>query len=140
MHFKDIFVGIDSSEESDGFLCLCEIGEMRIGNDEGDFKDFFDAVTTCEDERGNSGGSNGRGDSVSFLIEIDLDMPFSPCLGGSETTSTTAHVTKGSLARAVSSSTTDTRNTSDSSSSTPRFGRSLFLADSVKEVIPGDQL
>ena len=134
MHFKDVFVSIDSSEQSDGFLCLCKIGEMGIGNDEGDFEDFFDAVTTSEDERGNSGGGNGRGDSVSFLIEVDLDMPFSPCLGGSETTSTTAHVTEGGLSRTVSSSTTDTRNTSNSSSSTPGFGRSLCLADSGERV------
>src|SRR5579859_1017866 len=34
MDFENILVCINSSEESDSFFCLCEICEVRIGNDE----------------------------------------------------------------------------------------------------------
>lgn len=125
MDLEDIFVRINSSEESDSFFCLCEVCEMGIGNDERDFENFLNAMSTSEDEGGNCSGGNSRGNGVTLLIEVDLDVPFSPCLCGCETTSTTAHVTKGSLSRAVSSSTTDTRDTSNSSSSTPGFSGSL---------------
>lgn len=92
---------------------------MGIGDDEGDFEDFRDSVTSGENERWDCGGCNGRGNSISFLVEVDLYVPSSPGLCRCESSTSTAHVTEGSLARTVSSSTTNTRNTSNSSTSTP---------------------
>jgi hypothetical protein len=61
-------------------------------------------------------------------------VPLAPDLGRSEHASGTAHVTESSLSSAVGSSTRDTRNTGDSTSSTPGLGTGLvtgLLGDSV---------
>jgi hypothetical protein len=121
----DVRVGIDAPEEGDGILCLGEGNEMGILDDERDFKDGLDSVTTGHDKGGDGGGRDGRNSGVSLFIEVDFDVPFAPGLGGSETTTATAHVAKGSLAGTMSSSTADTRDTSDSSSCAPGFCRSL---------------
>jgi len=129
MHFEDILVSVDAPEESDCFFRLCELREVGVGNDERDFKDFFDAMSASEDEGRNCSGGDSRGNGVAFLVEIDLDVPFSPCLCGCETTSTTTHVAEGSLSRAVRSSTTNTGDTSNSSSSTPGLSRGLEVSN-----------
>jgi hypothetical protein len=88
---------------------------VGIFNVERDFKDGLDPVTTGHDEGGDSGGSDGRDSGISLFIEIDLDVPLAPGLGGSKTPTTTAHIAKGSLAGSMGSSTTDTGDTSNSS-------------------------
>jgi len=140
MHFEDILVSVDAPEESDCFFRLCELREVGVGNDERDLEDFFDAMSTGKDEGGNCSGGDSRGNGVAFLVEIDLDVPFSPCLCGCETTSTTTHVAEGSLSRAVRSSTTNTGDTSNSSSSTPGLSRGLEVSNFPCWAIPGDQL
>jgi len=82
-------------------------------------------VSTGHDEGRDGGGSEGRGNSVSLLVDIDLSVPSSPGAGGGEHSSTTAHVTESSLSSTVCSTTGDSGNTSHSSTSTPRSGRCL---------------
>jgi hypothetical protein len=59
------------------------------------------------------------------LVHADLAVPSSPGLGGGEHSTTTAHVSEGTLASTVSTATRYTRNTRDGATSTPRFGRRL---------------
>lgn len=95
-NLDDISVGVEGLEESDGLLGLGE-GLSGILNNKGNFLDFLDAVTTGENERGESRGSKGRNNSKAALVLVDLDVPFAPSLGRGEHASTTAHVTEGSL-------------------------------------------
>lgn len=50
----------------------------------------------------------------SLLALVDLDVPLAPDFGRSKHTARSTHVTKGSLTGTVSTTTRDTRNTSDS--------------------------
>jgi hypothetical protein len=120
-YFCNISVCVDIVKKRDSLLSLLELSEMGIRNDKGNLKNLLDSVTTSEDERGNSSSGNGRCNGVTLLVEIDLDVPFSPGLGGGKAATSSAHVSKGSLAGTVSSSSTDTRNTGYSSTSTPGF-------------------
>jgi hypothetical protein len=87
----------------------------------------LDSVTSGHDEGGDGGGSDGGYGGISFFVEVDLDVPLAPGLGGSETTATTAHVAEGSLAGTMGSSTTDTGDTSYSSACAPGLGRGLDM-------------
>jgi hypothetical protein len=92
----NVGVRVEALEKSDGLLCLGE----RLGgvlDDERNFLDLLDAVATGEDQRGQGGGSESRDNGKAALVLVHLDMPFAPGLGGCEHTSTTAHVTEGSL-------------------------------------------
>lgn len=94
----DVLVGSELLEEGDGVLGLLESLEASIGDDEGDFGDGLDSVSTGKNERGQRGGGKGRGDGEASLVEIDLSVPLSVDLVGSEHTSSTAHVSVSSLA------------------------------------------
>jgi hypothetical protein len=67
-------------------------------------------------------------------VNADLPVPPPPGLGGGKHPSSSAHISKGSLASTVGSSSRDTRNTSHGSAGTPRFGGCLMtgkLGDSI---------
>jgi len=114
----NINVGVDGLEESNGFLGLVH-GLDLLGEDKGNFVDLFNLVTTGKDKGGNSRGSQSRGGSVTLLVDVGLDVPFAPDLGRVEHATTTAHVTESTLTGTVSTSTRDTRNTSNGTTGTP---------------------
>jgi len=76
-------------------------------------------LTLGLDECGYTSSSNGRDQRVSLLVNIDVSVPTAPDLGGSEHATTSTHVTESTLARAVSTTTADTRNTGYGTSGTP---------------------
>jgi len=82
-------------------------------------------VATSKDEGWDSGGGDGRDDSVSLLVDVDLAVPAAPDLGRGKHASTTAHVAEGSLSGAVSSSTGHTRDTGDGATCSPGLGGCL---------------
>jgi hypothetical protein len=59
------------------------------------------------------------------LVDVHLAVPPPPGASGGEHSSTTAHVTKGSLSSTVCATTRHSWNTSNSSTSTPRSSRCL---------------
>jgi hypothetical protein len=145
----DIAVRTKCLEKRNGLLCLLE-GLDVIADNKGDLLDFFDAVAASEDERRESRGSKGRNGRKAALVLVHLDVPPAPSLRRCEHATTATHVSKGGLhrnklkfskkghyahlARAVSASTTDTRNTCDGTTSTPRLSRSLmasFFTDGI---------
>ena len=87
---------MEALEESDSLLSLGE-GLGGRGDDERDFLDLLDTVATGKDEGGEGRSSQGRDNGEPALVLVDLDVPFAPSLGRREHTTTTAHVTKGSL-------------------------------------------
>lgn len=94
--FDDVGIGVKGFEESDGLLRLGErLGFAR--DDEGDLLDLLNAMATGENEGWESRCGKGRDNGEATLVLVDLDVPFAPCLGRSEHTSSTAHVTEGGL-------------------------------------------
>ena len=83
-------------------------------------------ITLGHDESGNSSGGDCRDDSVALLGNADLAMPPPVGLGGGEHVTSAAHVTESTLARAVSSTSANARNTCDSTAGSPRFGAGLM--------------
>lgn len=67
----------------------------------------------------NTRCSNSRNEGITFLINVDAMMPASPWLGRGKHASTSAHVTKCTLTRTMSTTATYTRYTCHSSSSAP---------------------
>lgn len=104
------------------------LGSLNVEgvNNERKLRDVHNSVTSGEDKRSNSGGSQSRGDGVSLLVDIDSLVPLSPDLERSEHSTLTAHVTEGSLTGSAGTGTTNSRNTSDGSTSTPRLGGVLL--------------
>lgn len=111
-----------------------EGGEESLGglnvegvNNEREFGDVINVVTSGLNERSHSGGGKSRSDSVSLLVDVDLSVPFSPGSERGEHTGLSAHVTESSLARSVGTGTSNSRNTSNGTTSSPGLSR-VFLS------------
>jgi len=117
----DIIVSVEGLQQSNGLLGLINTFNELGVNDQRDFGNLVNLVTTGHDQSWDSGGSQSRGNSVSSLVDWDLNVPLSPGLGWCKHSTTTAHVSKSSLARSGSTSSRNTRDTGYSSTSTPRF-------------------
>lgn len=123
----NVVVGVDGLEESDGLLGLGQaLG--GVSNNEGDLLELLDAVTTGEDERGDSSGSQSRGGSVTLLVLVGLDEPSAPELGGGEHVTTTDHVTESGLTGSVGTTTADTGDTGNGTTGTPGLSRGLVTS------------
>jgi hypothetical protein len=62
------------------------------------------------------------------LVLVDLSVPSAVGLGWGEHTTTTAHVSESSLAGTVSTATSNTWDTCNSTTSTPRLSRGLVTS------------
>ena len=113
---------VEGGEESRSLLLVESV------NNEGELRDILDSVTTGHDEGTTSGGSEGGGDGVSLLVEIDLSVPLSPDLERSEHATLTAHVTESTLTGSVSTRARDSGNTGDSATGTPRLSGVLVTS------------
>ena len=82
-------------------------------------------MTTGHDEGTAGSSGESRSNSVSLLVSVNLSLPLSPDLEGSEHATLAALVTESTLTRAVSTGTGDTGDTCDGTTSTPRLGRVL---------------
>jgi hypothetical protein len=69
----------------------------EIVDDEWELWNVLDEVTSSHNKRGNGRCSEGSGNSMSSLGDIDLSVPSSPDFKWSEHSSFSAHVTEGSL-------------------------------------------
>lgn len=129
----DIGKGGNLLEDLDGLLGLLA-GLSLVGEDEGELGDLLDAVTTGKDEGGEGRGSQGTDNSVTTLVDRHLTMPAAPDLGGCKHTTTTTHITKGTLSGTTSTTTTNTGDTGNGTTGTPGLGRGLvtsLVTDSV---------
>lgn len=69
----NVRVGLDGLQELDGLLGLLErLG--RVGQDKGNLLDLLDSVSSGEDQRGKGRSSQSRGDGVSSLVLVDLQI------------------------------------------------------------------
>jgi len=120
-HSLDISISVEGLENLDSLLCLLDISEGLVVKDKGDLGDLLNSVTSSQHEGDGGGGSQSGYKGVSLLVLVDLSVPSSVSLSGGEHTTTTAHVTESSLTSTVCSTSWNTRDTSNSTSSTPRL-------------------
>lgn len=92
----DVLVETEVLKEVNDLLSLLE-GFNLVIEDEWEFADLFNTVTTGEDQWGLEGGSKGSCDGVTLLGHVDLTVPSSPGLEWSEHATLSAHVTEGTL-------------------------------------------
>jgi hypothetical protein len=121
----DIVESVELLEEGDGVLGLGDVLEGLGGDDEGDLGDLGDLVTAGHDEGGHGRGSEGRAEGEPLLVDVDLAVPLPVGLGGGEHATSSAHVTEGTLACPVGTTTRHAGDTRDGATSTPRLGRRL---------------
>ena len=130
----DIVVSTNGGEKRDGVLGLADRFNGVI-DDARYLGDLRDSVATGHHEGWEGRGSEGRHSGVSPLVDVDLTVPSTPDLGWGEHTSTSAHVTEGTLAGPRGTATWDTRDTCDGTAGAPRLGRGFhtrLLVDGVR--------
>lgn len=120
----DVLVGVQSLQSSNGVLGLFDRLQV-VGDNQWDFSNLFDSVTSSQNKGGDGGSSNGRSSGVLLFVVVHLDVPSSPDLGWSEHSTTSTHVTEGSLTGSVGTTTSNSWNSGDSSTGTPGFSRVL---------------
>jgi len=120
--FLDVGVGVEGLEDGDGDPGLLDVDEGAIFHDEGDLGDLIDSVSSSHDQRGGGRGGEGGGERISSLVLVHASMPSSIDLGGTEPASSSTHVSESSLTGAMSTTSWDSGNTSDSPTSSPRCG------------------
>lgn len=86
-------------------------------------------MTSSENERSDSGGSNSGCQGVSSLLEVDLSVPSSPDSERMSHSASTAHVTVGTLARSVSTRASHSWNSGNGSTGTPREGSGVHTRE-----------
>ena len=102
------------------------LGTLSIsGKNQRALRDLVNVVSTSHDKGRDSTGSQTGGDGIPLLAGVDLPVPLAPGLGGGKHAATAAHVSKGSLSRALGSSSIDTGNTGDGTASSPTCSRGL---------------
>jgi len=107
---------VEALEETGGLLLVEAVNnERKLGH-------VVDLVTASHNEGTASGSSESGGNSVSLLVGVDLSLPLSPDLEGSEHATLTAHVTEGTLAGTVSTGARDSWDSRNSATSTPGLG------------------
>ena len=129
----DVVEGADLSEDGDGGLGLLESLGGGV-DDEWELRDVVDNVTLGHGEGRNASSSDGGDSGVSSLSDVHSSMPVAPGLVWVEHSTASAHVSESGGTRSGSTTSSDSRNTSNSSASTPRFGRSLLTSFSGNSV------
>ena len=96
VHAEHIVEEPEGLEDGDGVLGLGDLAEVVVDNQR-QLREPADLVTSRENERHDAGRSDGRGDGVSLLLDIDSSVPSSPRVERSEHSSASALVAEGSL-------------------------------------------
>jgi hypothetical protein len=96
---SDLFEIISDTELLEDLEEIVSLLLVKSINNHGELSNIFNGVSTSHNERSASGSSEGRGNSVSSLVDVALGMDLSPDLEGSKHTGLSSHVTEGSLTR-----------------------------------------
>lgn len=117
LDLSNITVDVKFLEDGDGFLGLLDLLNVIL-DDNGELVGLVNLVTTGHDKGRKTGGGNGGSGGHSSHVKVDLSMPSSPDLGGGKESTSTAHVTEGTLSRSVGTTTTDSGDTGDGTAGT----------------------
>jgi len=107
---------------------------LNVREDQWNLRNVVDGMTSGHNQSrdGSCGKSGSNGESSLALV--DLSVPLSPSLGWGEHSSTSAHVSEGSLSGSLGSSSGNSWNSGDGSSSSPRDGTGLVTGVEVDGV------
>jgi len=108
-----------------GLLCVLEL----VVDNQWDLWDLVDSVTSSHDQSWDSGCGQSGCNCESALVDIDLSVPSSPDLDGAEHSTSSAHVSEGSLSGSVGTTSVNTGNTSNGSTSSPGLGSALVTSN-----------
>lgn len=114
----DIRPSSDILEESNGLLSSFDFFG-GIGDDQGEFGDVVDSVSSGLNQGKDNGGSQGSGDGVSLLLDVASSVPSSPDSDGSEHSSLSTHVSEGTLTISGCSGPGNSGNSGHSSTCSP---------------------
>jgi hypothetical protein len=129
----NIFVGTESLQEGNDVLSLFNDFELVIDNQR-KVGDVVNSVTSGKDEGSDSGGSQSGSNGVSLLLDVDLSVPSSPGLQGSEHSTLSTRVGEGTLSSSRSTRSTDSGNSGNGSTGTPGDGGMLHTGMDVNSV------
>jgi len=118
VHLLDVIPGFKLLQQKHCLLGLL-VALNFVFNHQWDLWDFLNAVSLGHHKCRNGRGSQGRADGIALLGCVDPAVPAAPGLSGGKHTTSTTHISKSTLARAVSTTTSHTRDTGHSSSCTP---------------------
>jgi len=104
---------VEGLEEGGGLL------RVEVVNNKGELGHIVDLVASGHDKRTAGGGSEGGGNSVSLLVEVNLSVPFSLDRKRGEHATFTAHVTESTLTGTGSTRSRDSWDTGDGATSSP---------------------
>jgi hypothetical protein len=120
----DIFVGTELLQQSNGILSLFNTFDL-VFNNQRKVGDVGNSVSSGHNERSNSGSSKSSSNGVSLLLDVDLSVPSSPGLQGSEHSTLSARVGEGTLSSSGSTTSTNSGNSGNSTTWTPGHGGML---------------
>jgi len=129
----NIFVGTESLQESDDVSGLFNTFDLVINN-QWKIGDATDSVTSSQNERGQSRSSQSSSDGVSLLLDVDLSVPSSPGLQWSEHSTLSTRVGEGTLSGSGGTTSTNSWNSCDGTTWTPRNGGMLHTGLSEDSV------
>jgi hypothetical protein len=129
----NIFVSTESLQEGNNVSGLFNNFELIIDNQR-KVGDVVDSVTSGENEGSDGGGSQSGGNGVSLLLDVNLSVPSSPGLQGSEHSTLSTRVGEGTLSSSGSTRTTDSGNSGNGSTGTPGDSGVLHTGMDVNSV------
>jgi len=135
----NIIVGTESLQESNGILSLFDTFELVIDNQR-KHGDVLDSVTSGTNKGSDSGSSKSSSDGVSLLLDVNLSVESSPGLQRSEHTTLSDGVGEGTLSGSVGTGTTNSGNSGNGTTGTPRDSGVLHTSLSEDSVRLSDVL
>lgn len=135
----DIFVGTESLQQGNGISGLFNTFDL-IFDDQRKVGDVGDSVASSHDEGSDGGSSKSSSNGVSLLLDVDLSVPSSPGLKGSEHSTLSAGVGEGTLSSSGSTRTRDSWNSGNSTTWTPGDGGVLHTSVNEDSVSLSDVL
>merc|ERR1719378_26153 len=127
--FLDIIISTQPLQEGNSGLGFCQTLHAR--DNQRNFWDVLNLVSTGHDKGRKSGCGNARDGCVSPLVLVDVSVPSAPDSGWGKHASTSAHIPESSLTRSVGTSSTNTGNTCNGTTSSPRFSRGLVTSQTA---------
>jgi len=115
----NIFVGTESLQESNDVSGLFDTFDLVVNN-QWEVGDTADSVASSQNERSQSGSSQGSSDGVSLLLDVDFSVPSSPGLQWSEHSTFSTRVGEGTLSGSGSTTSTNSWYSCDGTTWTPR--------------------
>lgn len=114
----NIFESTESLQEGNDVSGLFNTFDLVI-DDQRKVGDVVDSVASGEDEGSDGGSSQSGGNGVSLLLDVNLSVPSSPGLQGSEHSTLSTRVGESTLSSSGSSRTRDSGNSGNGSTGTP---------------------